>query len=93
MVAKKGKAETAPKGKKAEKKIPREKEAKQAPITKKSIMIGMLEKGATIEDMAQKCTEAGLGNLERNIKTVKLWLPKIGVKVKKDPETQKWRRA
>ncbi len=86
----------APKAEKAKKKVvPKEKETKEVPVTKKALCIEMIsrEGGATIEEMAQKCTEAGLGDLERNIKTVKLWVPKLGFKVKKDPETQKWRRA
>ncbi len=63
-----------------------------APVTKKSIVIEMVSKkgGATAEEMAQKCTEAELGNYDRNLKTVKLWLPKIGFKVKKDATTGKW---
>ena len=78
--------------KKAAKKVDKKKDTK--PLfgrdpnqpTKKSIVIKMLslKKGATIEQMAQACTEAGLGDIKTNLSTVKLWLPKIGFKVKKD---------
>ena len=54
-----------------------------AKITKKSIVIDFLKnkKGGTIEDMAKGCTEAGLGDFDRNLKTCKLWLRKIGFEV------------
>ena len=55
-------------------------------VTKKSIVIEhvSLKKGATVEEIAQKITDAGLGDLDRNIKTTKLWLRKLGFAVKKD---------
>ena len=53
--------------------------------TKKSIVIEYVSRpnGATVEEMAQAVTAAGLGDIETNRKTVKLWLPKLGFPVKK----------
>lgn len=55
-------------------------------VTKKSIVIAGVRKagGATIEMMAEECTNAGLGDLETNKKTVALWLRKLGFKVEKN---------
>ena len=57
-------------------------------ITKKSIIIGLLDKdeGATLEQMANACTGAGLGDYDVNLKTAKLWIRKIGFPVKKDDD-------
>lgn len=59
---------------------------KKPRVTKKSIVIDMVSKGkgATVEKMAEACTKAGLGDMERNLKTVKLWLPKLGFKVERN---------
>lgn len=54
-------------------------------ITKKSIIIDMLQNGATIEQMAKAIVKKGIGgDLDRNIATTKLWLPKIGFAIVKD---------
>jgi hypothetical protein len=60
--------------------------SKTSKVTKKSIIIGLLERksGATLEQMAEACTKAGLGDHERNLSTAKLWIPKIGFKTKKN---------
>ena len=55
-------------------------------ITKKSIIIDILKSknGGTIENMAKLCTKAGLGDLDQNIKTCKLWLRKIGFAIEEN---------
>jgi len=56
--------------------------------TKKSIIIKMVSelKGASVEQMAQACTDAGLGDMELNRKIVRVWLSKLGFKVQKDAD-------
>ena len=75
-----------------EKPIKKEKKIKSTnkipKITKKSIIIDLLDKdeGVTLEQMASACTEAGLGDYDVNLKTAKLWIRKIGFPVKKDDD-------
>lgn len=72
-------------GKKTEKPA----EEKTPKVTKKSVIVDMLKdgsKGYTIQEFAEKITEAGLGDLDTNKKTAALWLRKIGFEVKKDEE-------
>ncbi len=71
------------------------KEPKEPKVTKKSIVIDMVSKkgGATVEDMAVACTDAGLGDLDTNKKTVVLWLKKLGFPVQKNEKTLKWSKA
>ena len=71
-----------------EKPIKKEKKLSTPKITKKSIIIDLLDKdeGATLEQMADACTEAGLGDHDVNLKTAKLWIRKIGFPVKKDDD-------
>jgi hypothetical protein len=51
-------------------------------VTKKSIVLKMTgtKKGATVEELATACTEAGLGDQELNLRVVVLWLRKLGWK-------------
>lgn len=77
--------EKAPKEKKE--KTPKEKKESGEPkVTKKSLVIAGVSKkgGSTIEEMAQACTDAGLGDLDLNKKIVGLWLKKLGIPVKKN---------
>lgn len=58
------------------------KEPAEKKVSKKSIIIDILNaKGGTVDEMAKACTDAGLGDLAQNMKTVKLWLRKIGFPV------------
>lgn len=68
-----------------EKKEKTPKEPKEKGPTKKDVVIEYLQRegGATLEEMAKRCTELGLGDFDRNYGTVKLWIPKIGFDVKK----------
>lgn len=52
-------------------------------VTKKSIVIELVSRkgGATVEEMGEAMVKAKLGDLDRNTKTARLWLPKIGFKV------------
>ena len=60
--------------------------------TKKSICIEFVKRpeGATIEEMAKAQTDAGLGDLERNKKTSKLWMAKLGFPVRHEKETGRY---
>jgi hypothetical protein len=60
--------------------------------TKKSICVEFVRRpeGATIEEMGKAQTDAGLGDLERNIKTSKLWMAKLGFPVRHDKETGRY---
>lgn len=63
---------------------PAPKKQKPGRVTKKSIVEDSLEEGATILEMAERIVAAGIDtNLEKNIKTVKLWLRKMGFDTKK----------
>ncbi len=63
---------------------PAPKKQKPGRVTKKSIVEDSLEEGATILEMAERIVAAGIdANLEKNIKTVKLWLRKMGFDTKK----------
>ena len=94
-----GKGKAAEKAAKAngtpEKKDEKTKGKEEPRITKKSIIIDVLSKksGATIEQMGEAITKAGLGDLEQNLKTAKLWLPKIGFPVTRDKESGRYSRA
>ena len=56
-------------------------------VTKKSIIIDILNAGGgTVDEMAVKITEAGLGDFDRNRKTAGLWLRKIGFPTKKEED-------
>lgn len=72
----------------------KEKKETEAKVTKKSIVIAGVSKknGSTVEQTATACTEAGLGDQETNVKTVVLWLRKLGFPVKKD-EKGKWTKV
>ncbi len=64
----------------------KENKENEAPrVTKKSCVIAGVTKvgGSSVDQMAEACTAAGLGDLETNKKTVVLWLKKLGFKVKK----------
>ena len=63
--------------------------------TKKSIVIELVSRksGATIEQMGEAITKAGLGDLEQNLKTAKLWLPKWGFVVTKDDKGRYFKAA
>jgi len=64
---------------------PAPKKQKPGRVTKKSIVEDSLEEGATILEMAERIVAAGIdANLEKNIKTVKLWLRKMGFDTKKE---------
>lgn len=64
---------------------PAPKKQKPGRATKKSIVEDSLEEGATILEMAERIVAAGIdANLEKNIKTVKLWLRKMGFDTKKE---------
>lgn len=65
---------------------PAVKKANDKKVTKKSIIITILrsKSGGTIEDMAEACVKANLGDLARNMKTCKLWLRKIGFAITKE---------
>jgi hypothetical protein len=81
-------------GKKAAGKKAAGKKTDEPRVTKKSIIIEMVSKGgATLDEMATACTKAGLGDQERNVKTVGLWLRKLGVPVKKDEKTGKYTKS
>ena len=60
--------------------------------TKKSICIEFVKRpeGASIEEMAKAQTDAGLGDLERNKKTSKLWMAKLGFPVRHEKETGRY---
>jgi len=94
-----GKGKAAEKAPKAngtpEKKEDKGKTQEQPRVTKKSIVIEMLDRknGSTIEQMGEAMTKAGLGELDRNIKTAKLWLFKIGFAIKRDKETGRYSKA
>ena len=66
-------------------KAPKEpKEPKEPKVTKKSIVIGCLKDGATIEEMAQAIVDQGIDpDYKKNCYIVKLWLSKMGYDVKK----------
>lgn len=60
--------------------------------TKKSIVIAMVSKGkgATLDEMAAAMSDAGLGDVDQNRKTAKLWIPKIGFKVAFNEKTLRY---
>lgn len=63
---------------------PASKKQKPDRVTKKSIIEDSLKKGATISEMAERIVAAGVdADLEKNIRTVKLWLRKMGFDTKK----------
>lgn len=51
-------------------------EKKDTKVTKKSILIRCLKKGATLEEIAKKQVAANLGDLDRCKRTTLLWLHK-----------------
>ena len=63
--------------------------------TKKSIVIAMVSKskGATLDEMGQAMTDAGLGDFERNKTTAGLWLRKLGFGVTINAKTGKITKA
>jgi len=63
--------------------------------TKKSIVVAMVSKakGATLDEMGQAMTDAGLGDFERNKATAGLWVKKLDFKVTKNEKTGKFSKA
>jgi hypothetical protein len=62
-------------------------------VTKKSVIIKMIStpEGSTINDMARAIVDQGIDlDLEKNKRVVRLWLTKIGFKVKRDKESGKY---
>jgi hypothetical protein len=62
------------------------KEIKTPKVTKKSVVIEMISKkgGAAVKDIGQKIVDLEIDpDLEKNIRVVRLWLPKLGIKVEK----------
>lgn len=86
---------------KTEKKTDGAKTERKAPTrdpnkpTKKSIVIAMVSKGkgATLDEMGQAMTEAGLGDFDRNKTTAGLWIKKLGFKVSINEKTGKISKA
>lgn len=71
---------------KPEKKPPKKtKPRSEKKLSKKSIIVKMVSelKGASIEQMARACTDAGLGDMELNLRIVRVWLTKLGFPIKK----------
>jgi hypothetical protein len=67
---------------KGKKKTPEKKEQK---LTKKGIVLAGVRKkgGSMIEELAQRCVDAGLGDLELCKRVCQMWMRKLGVPVKK----------
>lgn len=90
-------SKTAKKEKKAKEKVPKakaEKAKKEPRITKKAVIIDLLQKGATIQQMAAAIVKAKLGGDQSfNERIVRLWLPKIGFAVKRDAESGIYAKA
>ena len=65
-------------------------------VTKKAVVIKMISdpEGSTIDEMAAVIVKIGKDpDLEKNKRVVRLWLSKLGMPVKKDPETNRWHKA
>jgi hypothetical protein len=79
--------------KKQSKKAAKEKASKG--ITKKSVIIDILNAGgATVDQMAKAIVKAKLGgDLDLNKRVTRLWLRKIGFKVEKDKNSGVWKKA
>ena len=94
-----GKGKAAEKAAKAngtpQKKDEKTKGKEELRITKKSIIVDLLSRksGATIQQMGEAITKAGLGDLEQNLKTAKLWLPKLGFAITKDDKGRYFKAA
>jgi len=78
------------KGKKVKAKAKPKQESK---VTKKSVVIQMLQRkgGATLEEMGEAITEAGVdADTEKNTKTAGLWIRKIGFEVELNKDSKKY---
>lgn len=89
------KGKKAKKNKKAEKakKAKKSKEPKEKKVTKKSVVIKMLQRkgGATLAEMGEAITKAcDDKDTEKNTKTAGLWIRKIGFEVEFDKESKKY---
>jgi len=82
--------------KKKAKKDKKKGKKKEKKLTKKEVCIRMVSRdgGATLEEMGEEITACGVDpDTEKNTKTAKLWMPKIGFKVKLDKKTGKYSKA
>ena len=73
-----------------------EKVKKERGPTKKSVCVEMVSKkgGATVEEMGAAITKAGIDpDTDKNTKTAKLWMAKIGFKVNHNKESGKYTKA
>ena len=69
------------------------KKPKETKVTKKSVVIQILQRkgGATLEEMGEAITEAGVDDdTEKNTKTAGLWIRKIGFDVEFDKDSKKY---